>query len=300
MNKHEFENLIEQYRVNIEESNLEEAAKCLEKSFEYSSPIDNVINLAFLYIDLDKFARSKELFESVLQVEENASCYYGLGNLLDKSGKREEAISYYEKAISISPEFPYVYFDCAYLYDDLKNYNKAKEYYKKAIELENDDFWSNLNLGSIYEKENDNENALHYFLEAYNIDSKKPMVNYNLGVVYSKLRNKEKSLEFYLQEAELENHYNFTYFNLGLLYKDEFKDLEKAKLAYLKGLEEDKDNYYIWYNLGCLYVAMNDYKNAYDCFIYLYYKNPKMLEYIKEDPELENFRNSLQYQKIMG
>ena len=125
------------------------------------------------------------------------------------------------------------------------------------------------------------------------------MVNFNLGVVYEKMKQYDRALKHYLKELTSEKPYNFTYFNLGILYKDGFKDYENAKLSYLKGLEENQDQYLIWYNLGCLYALMDDYDNAYDCFVFVFYKDRHLFNYIKTDNELNEFRNSLQYQKII-
>jgi tetratricopeptide (TPR) repeat protein len=86
---------------------------------------------------------------------------------------------------------------------------------------------------------------------------------------------------------------------LGILYKIAYKDYEKAKQAYLKGLEKSPEQYELWYNLGCLYVLMNDYKNATECFTYVYYKKRSLFQYMKEDGELADYIKSPEYQSIV-
>lgn len=300
MRKAKYERLVEEAKVFASEGKFEEAANCLESSLEFKLDLNNLLNLAFYSMELGRFARSQELFESLLAYEPVAQCHYGLALLYEKLGRKEDAIDQFEKALALSQEYAFIYFDCAYLYDELKNYEKAKEYYEAARKLTPDDYWICMNLGSIYEKENNNEEALRYFLMAYELAKDKPMVNYNLGVAYSKLQQKEKALYYYMQELQFEHHYYYTYFNLGVLYKEQYKDYEQAKMANLKAIEEDQENYYAWYNLGCCYVLMNDYNNAYDCFLYIYYKDPKLFQQMDQDPELDAFRQSEQYKKIVG
>lgn len=300
MNLKKYYQLIEEGEELLQDKEYEQAASLFESAFQIATTTQDINTLGFIYIELKRYGKAEELFLSALEMEFNARSYYGLATLNERLGKVEEAIKNYEQTIKLASDFTGVYFDCAYLYDEIKNYEKAKQYYKKAIELDPKEFWAHLNIGAIYERENSDEEALHYFLNAYNIDSKKPMVCYNLGVVYNKLKQYDLSLKYYLKELELEKPYEFTYFNLGILYKDGFKDYEKAKMAYLKGLEEDKNNYLIWYNLGCLYALMDDYDNAYDCFLILYYKDKKMFKYIDTDNELEQFKKSQQYQKLIG
>lgn len=300
MNLKKYQRLVEEGEKLFREKQFEKAAKLFEDAFQIATTVQDLNTLGFIYIELGRLGLAEDLFYNSLDLSENARSYYGLAVLNERLGKIEEAIKYYEKALKLDGNNLGAHFDCAYLYDDIKNYEKAKEHYLKVIELDPNEFWAHINIGSIYEKENKDDEALRHFLKAYRIDNKKPMVCYNLGVVYNKLKNYDLALKYYLKELELENHYEYTYFNLGILYKDGFRDYEKAKFAYLKGLEENKDNYFIWYNLGCVYALLNDYDNAYDCFIMVFYKDKKLFAYIKVDEELEAFRASSQYQKIIG
>ena len=175
---------------------------------------------------------------------------------------------------------------------------KAMYHYQEALKLNNNNFWSHVNLGSIYERFNNNEEALKHFSKAYEIDNTKEMVCYNLGVVYYKLKEYQKSLDFYKEELTKENPFKSTYYNLGILYKDGFQDYENAKYYYLKGLEINNEDYNIWYNLGCVHALLKDYKNAYECFKYIYYKNKKYLNYLDNDKELEEFRKTEYYNQL--
>ena len=61
--------------------------------------------LALEYIKLDRDAEAKELFEGLLARDEKyVGSYYHLAKLLERSGKREEAIAVYEKGMKVAKE----------------------------------------------------------------------------------------------------------------------------------------------------------------------------------------------------
>ena len=298
MNLKKYGKLVECARENFENSKYQEALEILEKAFEMGIILDDLNLLGFIYIELGKYSLAEDVFKKVLSQERNPKSYYGLGCINDRLGKYKEAVIMYEESIRFDDTNPLVLFDCAYLYDDLGNKDKSKYYYEKLLKINPDDFWGNINLGTIYDCEGNNEKALELFLKAYSIDPNSPMVNYNLGVTYSNLNNKELALKHYFEEIEKNNKYVPAYYNLALLYKDAYNDYEKAKLYYLEGLKIDQNNYLIWYNLGCLYALMKDYKNAYDCFLILKYKSKELFESMNEDEELEEFKLSDEYKRL--
>lgn len=300
MKKSKYDDLIKLATEALLNDELQKAAYYYESAFQIAINLDDVLTLGFIYLDLKNFVRAKEIFTSVLDLERHPKGLYGLGLVFEQLGNKEEAISLFEEAISLDYQEPILFFDCAYLYEELKQYDKAINYYLQAIALDNNYYWAHLNLGALYETLNDNEKALHHFLTAYKINKELPMVCYNLGVIYNKLKQPEKALKYYLEEIKKERPYQDTFYNLGVLYKDSFQDLEKAKYYYLLGLKYNPDHYLIWYNLGCVYALLEDYDNAYDCFVYLYYKDKNLFQYIKTDEELVTFRKSTQYQRIMG
>jgi len=298
--KQKYEELITEGTKLFKEGKSKKAAKYFEEAFEYRVNPNDVMTLGFIYLELKNYARAEDLFNAVLEIERNARGLYGLGLVKDNLNKKTEAIALYEEAIALEDTEPLIYFDCAYVYDELGEFDKAIAYYQKAIALNKDYFWAHLNLGSIYEKLGKDYLALEAFQKAYKIDDQMPMIAYNLGVVHAKLKNDDLALKYYLKELERKTPYKMIYYNLGLLYKDAFKDYRKAKIAYLEGLKQDKDNFLIWYNLGCLYAIMKEYDNAYECFLYLYFKNREIFNYSLIDEELIEFRQSSQYKKIMG
>ena len=64
-------------------------------------------------------------------------------------------------------------------------------------------------------------------------------------------------------------------------------------------LERDKEDYNTWYNLGCLYSIIKDFKNAFDCFKIIKYKKPDFISGMANDNDLVEFRQTDYYKEIL-
>ncbi|MBO4623006.1 MAG: tetratricopeptide repeat protein [Bacilli bacterium] len=294
----------------VQEEKIQEAVDEFDKI-----PIEQMTDLDLLLygtlsFEVKNYSRVIDIFENKVDKRVRVTEILRImARSYEELGKIDMANKYYQDALATGEEYPEIYFDYAYALDEQGNIEEAIKYYKKTIEIEPKSFWAYVNLGSIYEKQDKDIDAIEYFLKAYELDKTSSMVNFNLGVSYVKLKQYDKGLEHYLLELKTDKPYPYTYYNLGLLYKNYFNDFTKARLYYLKSIDSVgkllKDNkdleklyYSSWYNLGCLYAIYNDYANANDCFKYIYYKKKKYLDYIYDDEELKDYRNSESFKEL--
>lgn len=260
----------------------------------------NIIDLQQLglsYLLLDKMYQAKNIFKDLEIQIKNLTLYNCLFVIAEWEGKLEEAEYYLQCGLELDEESASFYFLCAYFYDRQEDTQKAKSFYQKTLSLDETHYWANINLGSIYEQENENDQALIYFFKAKEIMPEGSCASYNIAVVYGKLEKFAEALKFYRDELTKKEPYIKVYNNLGLLYMNNIKDYDQAKEAFLEGIKAYPEEYDIWYNLGCLYALRKDYKNATDCFITIKHKKNDLLKYMKEDPDLDDFRTSFEYQK---
>lgn len=305
-----YEELVTKARESYEKGNLEEAIKLYEEAFKIKIDVADFLMLGFIYIDTNKLQEALKVFDTLKDSGVDFfEVHFGYANIYERMGKREEAINLYEQVIQEQSDFEMAYFKVAYLYDEISEENKeqfngdnttkAVKNYLKCIELNDNNFWAHINVGSIFERFDYDKEALQHFLKAYDIDKDQRMVCYNLGVVYSKMKKYDLAVKYYKEELSKKEPFLSTYYNLGIVYKDGYKDYDKAQYYYLLGLEKNKDDYNIWYNLGCVHALKNDFENAFECFKYIYYKNRKYLNLLKTDNELEEFRKSEYYEKLL-
>ncbi len=294
-----YERIVAAAKKAYRNNNLLKAAELYEMAFTEQVRVEDVLHLGAIYLDLKKYNQAIKIFEEVVSVQkDNYLAYYGLGSCYNDLGKTDLAIDYFKKAIEINPEYSDAYFGIALILDYLDD-PECEYYYLQTLKYENKHYWANTNLGPFYDKKGEYERALKYTLKAYEINPKGKLVAFNLGVIYSKLKDFDKSLEFYKLEIKRDKPHLTAYLNLGLLYKDIYNDFEMAKQTYLEGISVDKDNADIWYNLGCLYALNDDLENAYNCLLYANIRDYKLKEFMESDPELEEFRKTEEYKKLI-
>jgi len=185
------------------------------------------------------------------------------------------------------------------IFEDENDTDKAYDYYKKTLLYAPNHYWANLNLGSIYEKNNKFDLAILHTKKAYEINPNEKMAAYNLGVINGKLKNYQEAINYYLDEMKRKNCFMMAYLNIALIYKEIYHDYDTAKYYYIQGIARDKDNSTLWYNLGCLYVIINDYENGYNCLLYANIKDQSIKEYMAQDEELAEFKKSDLYKKLL-
>lgn len=144
-------------------------------------------------------------------------------NLLIITDQAEEARIKLEDAIKAEPDNANLYYNLAFLYDQIEETEKAIESYKKAVELEPDYFDANFNLAVVYynraadrikrsnemdlktyqkegkkledEAKEDFKRSLPYFEKAHEINPQDLTVLETLQTVYSQLRMNDKVAE---------------------------------------------------------------------------------------------------------
>ncbi len=93
-------------------------------------------NQAVSYDRMGNFRYSEFVFRNLIKTNPTYGLAYdGLAVTLSKAGRAKEAIAYHEKAISLDPEEPSYYFNCAISYLMLKNMPKALEMQEKLKAL---------------------------------------------------------------------------------------------------------------------------------------------------------------------
>lgn len=277
----------------------EKSINLYQEAFKQKIMVEDLVDLGLVHLDHKEPLKAISIFTDVISEFPNlAFVHYGLGIAYEEIGKKDEAIRCYKQAISIDESLADAYFSLALLADEANDEKAAYDHYKKTLLYEPDHYWANLNLGSIYEKDNYLELALEHTLNAYRKNPKEKMVAYNLGVISMKLQRFEDAIKYYQEEIEKDGH-PLSYLNLGLLYKDIYQDLEKARYYYLAGISKYKDNPDLWFNLACVYALKKDYENTYNCLLYAIIRDRKLLPYLMNDEELNTFRETTYFKKLI-
>jgi tetratricopeptide (TPR) repeat protein len=147
--------------------------------------------------------------DMLLQIDENdrtAQDWLLLGNLLDESGEKENAIFMYQKAISVDSKYYKAYYNLANIYLDDEKYNLAVENYKKALKVNKTNPYVYYNLGCCYIKLGQIKKAKTAFQQAISLKNDVAEFHYNMAYVYKEL-NKQKLAQTYLDNYNKLNQF---------------------------------------------------------------------------------------------
>lgn len=149
---------------------------------------------------------------------ETAETYFSRGVESSQKGDFRKAISDYNKAIDVNPEFVVAYLNRGYSYSRMGELDKAIADYTRAIELNPRYAIAYHNRGFVYRKIGDYDRAILDFTKAIEIDPKYASAYYYRGQIYHYKKEYEMAWED-IKKAKI----------LGYRVPPEFfKDLKEA------------------------------------------------------------------------
>jgi protein O-mannosyl-transferase len=153
--------------------------------------------------------------------------YQLMGNVYKNEGLYAEALSNYNKSISLYPYDEEVYNNRGCVYFILQNDEAAEKDYSIAIKLKPDFYLAYLNRGDIYNQ---------------------------TGKFQSAVSDYTNAIKIYPDSSQCFHNRGDAYFNL--------KDYILAKIDYSKAIQIDSDDYISYCNRGLANASLTDYKNA--------------------------------------
>ena len=182
----------------------------------------------------------------------NYTIFINLGVICKNSGRTEEAILLYKKAIEISPTQPNAYSNLGNLYHYLGNFEGALAFSSKSLELKPNNSEALITQGWSFKELGHLDQALASTLKSLELKPDNPTAHMNLGGIYKDLGNLDQALASTLKSLELNPDNPNAHMNLGGIYKD-LGNLDQALASTLKSLELNPDNPTAHMNLGNIY-----------------------------------------------
>ena len=215
------------------------------------------------------------------------------GNLLDDQKNYQGAISKYNEAIKLNPNFAMAYNNLGYSYTmRLKNYESALEYLNKAIQLDSNLAMAYNNRGITYRKLKNYTQEISDFNQAIKLNPNYDLAYNNRGNVYDDLKNYTQAISDFNQAIKLNPNYAMAYNNLGYVYTMRLKNYESA-LEYLnKAIQLDSNLAMAYNNLWITYRKLKNYEQAIFDYTQAIKLNPNYdLAYYNRGILYENLKN---------
>ncbi|MFZ4288453.1 XrtA/PEP-CTERM system TPR-repeat protein PrsT [Variovorax sp. HJSM1_2] len=169
---------VSELAIKLHSSYVASGKKAEADQLAVSWPKEHPKDLGFVFylgdnaLARNDYAAAEKYYGSVVQAQpENAPA---LNNLAWVSGqlKREKALGYAEKAVSLMPQQPAFTDTLAMLLLDQNDYAKALEWSKKSVAMQPDNPTFKLNLAKVYAKSGDKSNAKSILTELAKLGDK--------------------------------------------------------------------------------------------------------------------------------
>ena len=241
------------YQIEPSVTMLASLASCAFSAGEYALSATLYQNLVMVYPNnasyrlayteaLENTKNYKEALDNVNQLlmvdEKNIGLIKKKGALLRKLGFFEESIATFEQLLKRGKIDVEVYYNFAFNYVELNDFDKASEMFKKCITLEPNNPYAHKDLGVLYLKMNCYDWAIDEMLQAIKLEDDVAEFYYSLGVCYMMLSNIEDAIIAFNKANELEpdDADNCAYLGYAYLLQNKrdvaFSFLDKAiKLA---------------------------------------------------------------------
>ncbi len=171
-----------------------------------SNPNDHqlIYILGLTSINLKNFIQAEKYFEKLLSVKKTHELYYIFGNIQKKLKKYKKAVSSFEYAIRLNPNFSEAYNSLGNAKKSLDIKDEAEQHYRKAISLKEDNIEALINLTTILKESKKYKDLIVIYKKILKLDENHIKTIYNLGSAYLFLGEIEKGKEYFKKAIEID------------------------------------------------------------------------------------------------
>ncbi|MFN7922066.1 MAG: tetratricopeptide repeat protein [Bryobacteraceae bacterium] len=183
--------------------------------------------------------------------------HVSIGRIHLGTGRNQEALTDFEKALSIDDRNTEAYQGLATAYANLKQYEKAEATYRKAIALRPGDWNGYRQLGLYYYQRGDYDHAIEQYERVVSLAPDNAMGYVNLGVLHFLKGSFEKARANWQRALELDPDRVSTLQNLAKL-EDETGKTGRAIELWQHALKVNPRSFRIWQSLAAAYERTGD------------------------------------------
>lgn len=192
--------------------------------------------LGLASINLQNFEEAEKYFQILLSIKKVPEIYYTFGNIQKKLKKYENAISSYENAISLNPNFSEAYNNLGNTKKLVNKRDEAIKLYHKAISIKQDNIEALFNLAIILKEDNNYLDLVDIYQKILKLDPKNVKTLYNLGSAYLFLGDISKGRECFQKAIEFDNLHIPSFRNYISITRineknETFRKLENIKIS---------------------------------------------------------------------
>ena len=207
--------------------------------------------------------------------------YYNISTVLYAQGKDTEAYTYAKQAYdNKSSAAKSLQVNCIYNYGLLCETTGKKEQamslYEEALTLDNKHVKSKINIGALYLEKGDVETALAFLNSAYAQDKNSFEANNNLGNAYAQKGDYTQAVTYYQNALKINPKDNTVRENLAKAYASSGQ-YQSAKVTYEDVIASDPENWSSYLELAKVDISLGETEDAIEKLTYLQTHNPSYM-----------------------
>jgi tetratricopeptide (TPR) repeat protein/S1-C subfamily serine protease len=174
-----------------------------------------------------QYAAAIKIFNNMIRYGEEAYVYIGRGLVKSELGDKQSAISDYNRAIKLNPNFAGAYYNRGLVKSELGDKQSAISDYNRAIKLHSNFTDAYIGRGITRSELGDKHGATSDFNRAIKINSNYANAYYNRGVTKSEIGDRQGALSDYNLAIKINPNDARAYYNRGVT-KSELRDKQGA------------------------------------------------------------------------
>ncbi len=156
--------------------------------------------------------------EAIRLKPDYAGFQYNLGVAFNKKGRTDEAISQFQEAIRLAPDYAEAYNNLGSVLVAKGQIDEAISQFRKAIRLKPDDAEIQYNLGIALGRKGQIDEAISQFQEAIRLNPDYAEAHYSLGAALGRKGQTDEAISQYREAIRLKPDYAEAHNNLGIIF----------------------------------------------------------------------------------
>uniref|UniRef100_A0A1I8JFZ7 TPR_REGION domain-containing protein n=1 Tax=Macrostomum lignano TaxID=282301 RepID=A0A1I8JFZ7_9PLAT len=217
--------------VKDQQRSMGEAKAVFKQLFECALDGADVYS-NILYVDNNHSLMADLAHQCVLVDKYRPETCCVVGNYYGLRGSHDKALSYFQRALRLRPDYALVWILVGHEYLELKQVSNAIQAYHKAVTFNPADYRGWYGLGHAHELNNKSYYAIYYFRECQRLCNTDPRIMVALGESYSRVSLNEEAKKCYVKAFHLGDPDTMALFRLAELY-EHLGEKDNACNAYL-------------------------------------------------------------------
>ncbi|KOP24571.1 protein kinase [Hapalosiphon sp. MRB220] len=232
----------------------------------------NSVNATELYkkantlYELQRYQDALSVYEKAVKIRpEYAEAWNGQASALSKLKEYKAALTAYDKAIQIEPDYLEAWIGRGFVLKDLRRYQEAIASFDKALQLENNSplVWNA--KGEALNSLKRYDEAISAYEQAINLQKDDYQAWYNKAQTLQNLKRYEEAIKAYDKTLEIKPSYTEAWYNRGNSLVNLQRD-QDALTAYDQAVQTNPNYYQAWLARGNILMSLRRYPEAVESF----------------------------------